>query len=336
VSKKRPIDIQRDAAISLRIGGDDNSAIKELLSTSKNLYVIKENGIFKIQLADDIDPARTNPNIPTHNQQVLTARYNNEIVARILLTAKYLFDEKNATVDPFVAELFESCLILTKQILELSEMTGKLSEEINEKEQNFLQNPPKPNAFILPSIHGIDTKIYNILSKADKSKDTLLEIHRLHFLPETRGKVVLDELDNAISLLSNIDPNFISEWKKSYELFMRLRHLRNASEHPDENKVIIANDFTMKADGKISLPTVEIRHPKIPNETLSVLAFLEFLRKTLLDYAENTVVFIKRAALLNRNPFNERVVEFPEEERRHKFVRYYRAINIGGNWRILG
>jgi hypothetical protein len=62
----------------------------EFLSTGNSLYVIKEAGVYRIQLADDIDPARANPNIPNLNQQVLAAGHNNEIVARILLTAKYL------------------------------------------------------------------------------------------------------------------------------------------------------------------------------------------------------------------------------------------------------
>jgi hypothetical protein len=126
VAGKRPIDIKRDAAITLHIGGEDKSAVEELLSTGNGLFVIKKTGVFKIQLADDIDPDRENPKIPNLSQQVLAEGYDNVIVARILLTAKTLFDENNATITPFVAALFAKCIVLTGQLLELDAMTREL------------------------------------------------------------------------------------------------------------------------------------------------------------------------------------------------------------------
>lgn len=46
--------------------------------------------------------------------------YVNVIVARILLTAKTLFDENNVTVTSFVATLFEKCIVLTGQLRDLN------------------------------------------------------------------------------------------------------------------------------------------------------------------------------------------------------------------------
>jgi hypothetical protein len=214
----------------------------EFLSTGNSLYVIKEAGVYRIQLADDIDPARANPNIPNLNQQVLAAGHNNEIVARILLTAKYLWREQ-CDLKPFVASLFENCLILTQQILELDAMTRDLADEIVQKETAFAERPAAPNAVIIPSICGKETKLHNILSKADKAKDTLLTICRLQFLPDKKDRPKLEALETAIEKSLSAEPQLIAAWKGAAKYFTLVRNARNASEHPKDNYRIILSDF---------------------------------------------------------------------------------------------
>ncbi len=333
---KRPIDIKRDAAITLYIGGDDKSAVEEVLSTGDDLYVIKESGVFKIQLADNIDPGRTNPNIPNLTQQVLTEGCNSEVVARILLTAKTLFDEHNATVKPFVATLFEKCLALTRQLLELNTMTRELADEIGQKEAAFNAKPAAPNAFNLPSVPGIDTKLHSILFKADKAKDTMLEILRLQVLPDAVGKVKLKALDDAVEASLQSEPQLIDTWKGLSKYFGLIRNMRNACEHPDDTKSASLTDFSMQPSAEVYPPLVEIRHPDTPIRTLPLVEFLDFIRNGMIERAETALVFIKVLGLLKHNPFGEVVAEFPEKERRHKFVRYYRAVDMSGTLRILG
>jgi hypothetical protein len=337
VSAKRPIDIQRDNAVTLRIGGDDDkSSVKEFLSTQDCLYVIKQAGVFKIQLADDIDPTRTNPNIPSLSQRVLIAGYDDPIVARVLLTAKYLFDERNATVNPFVSQLFESCLVLTRQLLEVDAMTRKLEDEIRRKEVALTEKPSATHTFSLPSIPKMEMELNNIFCLADKAKDTILAICRLQFLPAAVGRVKLEALGKAVEIALQAEPELVTSWKEYVKNFSLIRNLRNASEHPKENYRIILTDFSMQPNGRINSPLIEIQHPDIPIKIFPVIEFLAFIRNALLEQAETILVFIRLAILVKHNPYGEWVAEFPKEERRHMFVRFYRAIHINGNWRILG
>lgn len=333
---KRPIDTKRDAAITLQIGGDDKSPIKEFLSTANGLYVIKETGVFKLQLADDIDPGRTNPTIPNLSQQVLAAGYDDEIVARVLLTAKYLFDERNATVKPFVASLFGNCLVLTRQLLELDLMARELADDIRRKESLFAGKPAAPNAFTLPSVPELSSKLHDILAKADKVKDTMLVICRLQFLPNAALKGKLQELDTAVATAMQAEPELVTGWKEHAKFFSLIRNMRNASEHSADNFRIILADFSMQPDGKVNPPLAEIQHPDTPIGTLPVVELIETVRNEMLERAEAILVFIRLAGLLKDNPFDEWVAEFPQEARRHRFVRYYRAINVNGALQILG
>ena len=257
-------------------------------------------------------------------------------MARVLLTAKYLFDENNATVEPFVASLYENCIALTRQLLELESMTREQADEILQKAATFAVSSVAPNAFSLPSALGLDTKLHTILSKADKAKDTILTIYRLQFLPNATDKAKLADLGKAVEISLNAEPQLIAAWKESAKYFELIRNMRNASEHPKEDQQVVLTNFSMRPDGQVNPPHVEIQHPDTPIRTLPVVELLESIRNTMLEQSESVLPFIRSAVLLKDNPFGERVAAFPEEERRHKFVRYYRTINTGGTWRILG
>jgi len=337
VNKKRPIDKQREAAITIIVGDDeDSSPIKDSLSTENVFYTIKEKGVYKVQFADDIDPERTNPNIPNLSQKVLSAGDDNEIVARILLTVKCLFDEKNATVNPFVGDLFEKSIELTRHVLELHEMISSLKEKIIQKEEAFDGREYKPNAFSLPSIPDLDKDLHNILVKADKARDSILSLYRLHFLPEVSQKPFLDKYEAAIQDKLSSEPEIKAGWDDTKKVLKLIRNIRNASEHRREGNQLKLKNFEMQPDGSVNSPILEIEHKDTPIESVSVIDFLDFIGNIILDNAEGSIVTIRCAALLDKNPFNEQVGFLPLENRRHPLVRYCRAINLNGEMRILG
>lgn len=333
-SGKRPIDRRRDAAISMKIDGE--SAVRDLLSTGGGLYAITETAVIKIQTADNIDPGRTNVDIPNLSQQVLPAGYDDEIVARILITAMYLFDERNSRVKPFVSNVLETCIELTRQLIELDAMSSLLVKDIRDNETVFEAKRGEPNAYTLPSIPGLESKVRNILAAADKAKDSILVLCRLQFLPDSPRKSKLAELNEAIEEFMQGEPDRIAAWKAITEYFTLIRNCRNASEHPREGHGVALTDFRMWPDGKVYPPLVEVLHAETPIRALPLVEFLEFIRNTMIEHAEVALAFIKGATLLRENPFKEAVAEFAEPLRYHRFVRFYRAVNLDGSWRILG
>jgi hypothetical protein len=266
----------------------------------------------------------------------LPAGYENEIVARVLLTAKYLFDEHNANVKPFVSNLLEACIVLTKQLLELDAMSRQFGGEIREKAAAFEATRVDPNAFSLPSVPGLEIKLHGILSAADKAKDSILLLCRLQFLPDASEKPSLRALTSAIEDFMPDEFERIAAWGEMTRYFALIRNLRNASEHPREGQGVVLSDFRMWPDGQVYPPLVEVHHVETPIGMLPVVEFVEFVRNTMIAHAEVVLTFIKSAALLRDNPFKESVAEFSEPLRYHKLVRFYRAVNLNGAWHILG
>tara|TARA_R110002096_G_scaffold99058_1_gene219725 strand:- start:365 stop:1327 length:963 start_codon:yes stop_codon:yes gene_type:complete len=315
---------------------EDPSPVKGFISTSNALYVFKEESIYKVQLADDIDPGRTNYDIPNLNQKILPAGENNEVVARVLLTTKCLFDENNATVSPFVGAFLEQSIYLTKHILELQEMIYNLRYKIIQKEEIFKKKEYNINNFSLPFVSGLDQELHNILVKADRAKDSILALYRLHFFPEGKKKPNMDEYDVVINdkLLSK--PDILAGWNETIMVLRLIRNIRNASEHRRDGNQLRAQDFEMQPDGSINSPIVGIEHKDTPIEPIQVVDFLDLIDNMILDHAEGSIVTIRCAVLLDNNPFNEQVGYLPAEKRRHPLVRYCRLVNLDGEMRILG
>jgi hypothetical protein len=93
MKSQRPIDVLRNSAKSGRIGGDgDDSAITEMIPIGDKLYIVKERGIYAMQLADQIDPQRTNAGIPDTQQKILPIGSDDPLVARTLMKAHTLFN----------------------------------------------------------------------------------------------------------------------------------------------------------------------------------------------------------------------------------------------------
>jgi hypothetical protein len=178
-------------------------------------------------------------------------------------------------------------------------MTRDLADEIVQKETAFAERPAAPNAVIIPSICGKETKLHNILSKADKAKDTLLTICRLQFLPDKKDRPKLEALETAIEKSLSAEPQLIAAWKGAAKYFTLVRNARNASEHPKDNYRIILSDFACVLMEKSILHLSKYSIQTHPIMTAPLTEFLEFIRNTMLEYAEVMLAFIRFAVLLN-------------------------------------
>ena len=92
--KKRPIDRLRDGAGSMTIGtADDKSAITGTITFAEKLFIVKEKGLYQVQLADEFDPDRTTISIPNAQKVVLKHGSKSEFVCRTFLLASELLKE---------------------------------------------------------------------------------------------------------------------------------------------------------------------------------------------------------------------------------------------------
>jgi hypothetical protein len=336
MTNRRLIDRQRESALSLEVGGEESSPITHLLSTKNSFYVLKANGVYQVKMADDIDPERTNPNIHTHSQQVIGAGTDHAVVSTILLTTMFLFDTKNSEVDEFAGELLDRVVFLTKKLIDIDQAIQKISEDIEEKELRFSNSKLSAKNFSIPSILGLDSRIYEIFMIADKAKDLLVECFRITFEQKQPHARPLDHLSAVTKEAMKERPQLVPLVDEIFRYFSVIRQIRNASEHPKKGNRVIESNFCIQANGTVNPPLIEVEHPTNPISQSPAIEFLRGFMALFLEHTEFALVLLKVARLMKHNPFGEMVAEFPLEERRHPNVRFYRAIHFGGEPRILG
>jgi hypothetical protein len=75
----------------MQIGGPADGAISVMIDMGMTLYVVKEHAIYAVQLADQVDPGRTNVAVPNTQQRLLSIGTHDPAFARIFLTAYTMF-----------------------------------------------------------------------------------------------------------------------------------------------------------------------------------------------------------------------------------------------------
>ncbi|MDF0497222.1 IS66 family insertion sequence element accessory protein TnpB [Bradyrhizobium yuanmingense] len=79
----------RESAMSMDVG-PSGGHITGMVKIGERLHTVKTDSISRIMLADEIDPNRTNINVPNSQQEVLDCGSDSPLVAKTLLTGKQL------------------------------------------------------------------------------------------------------------------------------------------------------------------------------------------------------------------------------------------------------
>ncbi|MDE3022811.1 MAG: hypothetical protein KGI54_13300 [Pseudomonadota bacterium] len=89
---KPPLPI-RDCGGSFKINNpDDGSPIKKMFTISDGLLLITEKNTYRMQVADQIDPERKNPQLaPISQQKLFDHGTNSDLLCRTLLQEKVMF-----------------------------------------------------------------------------------------------------------------------------------------------------------------------------------------------------------------------------------------------------
>ncbi len=65
IKGRRLIDRLRDSAGSMQVGEPKDGRVSLMINMGSALYVVMEHAIYAVQLADQVDPERTNAPCPT-------------------------------------------------------------------------------------------------------------------------------------------------------------------------------------------------------------------------------------------------------------------------------
>ncbi len=88
MSDKSLIEKRRNMGGSADIGSAEDGAILEMINMCNKTIVVKEKALYEFFLADQIDPNRENPDIPSNVQRLLLKQgAESPLVCKTFLTA---------------------------------------------------------------------------------------------------------------------------------------------------------------------------------------------------------------------------------------------------------
>jgi hypothetical protein len=291
-----------------------------MVKAGGRLYAVMAHAIYLVQLAEQIDPDRKNPNLPHMSRKVMSYGADDEFVTRTIVTAHEL--TRNGLIrDGFPLDDFlQKILDATKILAEMrSAIDGfqKLRESIDATIGDGLE---ADRTVKLPSIgdpHRFCVSFNSSMGHfAQLQFDCLLQglgvdIVRGHWAGLT--KLAGEKLGE--------DHPFATFMRALAPVGLFIRNARNCVEHPKEGSEIRVTNYDLHVDGYIVPPTIEVNHPDTPEPQVDIVIFINGFFETCVVTLEQSIVHIIENDLRTFGPM-EFHVDYVAEKSDKENVRY--------------
>jgi hypothetical protein len=326
VTGKRPIDRMRDAGGSFTIGDvDDGTPIKEFVVMGAALHAITLRGVYEVRLADQIDPDRTNPALP-HNvhRRVLAVGLDSDLVCRVLLTAKTLFDPKflRSGID------HERALLLAFAALENLVAMSSVAADFAAAEQRaiaaFEARTKAGRSMMLPAVGDVRTRCTTFIQKADHAAVALRDIARL-FYPVAKSWT--DVRDTIIAEFGSDDP-VSREVGRALPFMLLVRNARDCLEH--KLKGVVIDDFALTAGASIERPSIAIDFRTTRQPQIALALFFDQVAESMTNAVELIIAMLCSKNTQSSAGFPIQVVELDDHWRAGRHVRFSYGTYMNG------
>lgn len=257
----------------MNIGSEgDDSPITGMISSKDLLYAVKARGIYAIQLADQVDPGRTNPRIPDTQQRILSMGSDDPVVARTFLTAHALFKKTHLGPDFEEERGVAIALDLLKDLVAMIAIRAKIEKVEAEQRVEYLSAKQEHRNLRLPAIGDTLTESDAFAQKVGHSVKHLEGISRLFFGDELKRKWV-DTLAEISVRKFGAESNFANFIKQVRPTLLFLIDMRNMVEHPQSDSYLKIRDFLLLPTGEVQPPSFEMVRAgeNISRGTLTIL-----------------------------------------------------------------
>ncbi|MVA19574.1 hypothetical protein GOZ94_11505 [Agrobacterium vitis] len=332
---KRKIDRIRDGAGMLTIGDESDGAVISAEGINHRLYVIKEEAIYVIALADQIDPDRTREDIPNTVQKIADIGAKSEVVQKTFLTGLELF-KKQRLIDsvPYETALL-SVIDIMNDLAAADAVAGEIQRALLRNREKQVQ--PKQGALALPSYPSLRAETKTFIQKMDHAMQGVFNLCALFYGEENLRKAApwLDGVHRHLIETLPDDDEFIKFADALASFGKLVRNARHCIEHPKTEQQLTVNDYRLTANRELLEPEIGVIHKATPIEAVRADEFFRYFIENALVGCETLMAFLAGRHMAGLGGFEVVVGEIPEAQRRSG-VRYGYLVNLGGNFSRLG
>ncbi|MCX6747724.1 MAG: hypothetical protein NTW98_02135 [Candidatus Nomurabacteria bacterium] len=290
IIKKIP---HRNEGGMLQIGEDGDGNVSELIPLEDfGMVVVTRKSVWRIMLADDIDPKRNNVNIPRHVQErLLSYGSDDPVVGRTLLQAKELFlgGHLPGTVDK--QKGMQLALSFMKELGAMNDEIKKLAKEYKKIQNRFKGKLKEDGSLVLPTLKNLERRAKELIQNIDHMGGMVIDILRL-FPIEIPQKNPLGKLIEQADQKLGSDHLVVSAISELKEKMGWLRYLRSDMEHPDESGVVSFENYSMNESAHIKLPTVKHTRDQSPFGSIDIMQFAVESQESIMSLFETALVLL--------------------------------------------
>ena len=261
---------------------DDGTPIREMFELGRRLLLITDKCIYAVQMADQVDPGRTNPSLPHNLQQKLFDHgVQSDLLCRSLLHARVMFRKEFQKIDVVQAMQLSMDAFTELASMQAAALTFRADEAAAIEKAERPQS--KDGSFALPALGDVRGRCKSFAQHADHAAGALLSIVRL-FYPEMKGKN-WDDFHALIEGRHGRDDNYSKVLECTVPFLKIVRNLRDCLGHQNVAGAV-TRDFSLEPDGQVWLPSVELDFRGSIVQRCSISDFMAESTKTLLDSFE--------------------------------------------------
>ena len=187
----------RDRGGTFKINNaDDGSPIREMFRLGDGLLLISEKCTYRMQVADQIDPNRTNPSLPHNVQQKLFDHGTSSELLCNTLPAKVMFRKEcqpNLDLDKAMQFAFDAL----SELVSMDEAAQAFTAAEQAALEKARRSPSQDTSLALPSLGNIRTQCKTFIQKSDHFAVALMGIIRL-FYPD-QGRMNWEEFEALVN-----------------------------------------------------------------------------------------------------------------------------------------
>jgi hypothetical protein len=276
--KKIPMP-QRDRGGHFELNNpDDGTPIREMFALGDALLLITEKCTYRMQVADQIDPDRTNPALP-HNvtPKIFDHGVNSNLLCNTLLLAMVTFRKEMLKID--LASAMQLAFDAFSEVAAMDEAALAFKTAEQQAIENAQRTPQQTRSLAIPSIGNVRNHCKTAMQKADHFQGRLLKIFRL-FYPDKK-QINWDDARVLVETLYGEADNFTKVMALVVPMLKLVRNARDCLEH--HLKGAKGSDFELQSDGTIAPPTIEIDFRQSFQQRCPASWFIEETQKALLE-----------------------------------------------------
>lgn len=323
----RSIDRARNSGGSITLPAD-TGGITDMGEINGALHVIGGSAIYRVQLADEIDPERTNIAIPNTHQKVLSYGTDFPYVRQILMTARRLFSSRVLGHAFDYKTGINLSFGALQDLVAMHDIREDIRARLDKIAEDIKNLAMERRSVTVPSMGDVRGDSKAFLQKADHVMVALFNIAKLFYGDEI-GPRWFTSLHKLASEKYGYDDEFTKFLNAALPLLRFVRNARNAVEHPDQTKRVKVTDIALLPSGALNPPSIEVIHPETPQPSMPLLSLLEYVADQLATVFEVMLVHLCGA---NVQPFAGMplgIIEYDKNQQRAFKCRYGYATRMG-------